>query len=396
MGDDSLVLRLMLTAGLTVATVGAVAAVLLYALFRRSREPLLASRNHPRPIWNGFAVLGAVAVVIVFSLASSSLQNALSSAGFFRAIYGPDFPTETATKQTSPNKDDLQAQRAKAATTIRYLWTTTIAFPFQLLLLFYLPRWMKVTNPFHKRGWPMAAIAGYLTWLIVTPAAFCVFVLASMAHMKLTGLEPEKHPLTALGDMAGDLEKTFFVLQTVLIAPVVEEWLFRGVLLPWLAQKRPAQPQTDYTIPPTYRPLAILIGAVVIAVAFTLGTDYSARPDEVRRTFTTDTASVVASYVIPAGFFLALIPFDFVLPRLHRLRKRLRIRSTQQLRAIWACAAMFAAVHAHVWPSPVPLLVLSLGLGYLYLRTRSLVGPIIVHGMFNAVSAMYLLLGGPR
>ena len=57
-------------------------------------------------------------------------------------------------------------------------------------------------------------------------------------------------------------------------------------------------------------------------------------------------------------------------------------------------AALFAAFHAHVWPSPVPLVVLAVGLGYLYLRTRSLVGPVVVHGMFNAVSAVYLLLGG--
>jgi membrane protease YdiL (CAAX protease family) len=73
----------------------------------------------------------------------------------------------------------------------------------------------------------------------------------------------------------------------------------------------------------------------------------------------------------------------------------LRIRSTQHLRAIWASAALFAAVHSHVWPSPVPLVVLAVGLGYLYLRTRSLVGPIVVHAMFNAVSALYLVLGGP-
>jgi membrane protease YdiL (CAAX protease family) len=39
--------------------------------------------------------------------------------------------------------------------------------------------------------------------------------------------------------------------------------------------------------------------------------------------------------------------------------------------------------------------VLAVGLGYLYLRTRSLVGPVVVHGLFNAVSAVYLLIGGP-
>jgi membrane protease YdiL (CAAX protease family) len=72
----------------------------------------------------------------------------------------------------------------------------------------------------------------------------------------------------------------------------------------------------------------------------------------------------------------------------------LRLRSRQDARAILASAALFAAFHAHVWPSPVPLVVLAVGLGFLYVRTHSLVGPVVVHSMFNAVSAVYLLLGG--
>jgi membrane protease YdiL (CAAX protease family) len=103
----------------------------------------------------------------------------------------------------------------------------------------------------------------------------------------------------------------------------------------------------------------------------------------------------VMTHLVPAAFFAALIPLDWILPRLTRLRRRLRIRSAQHVRAIWASSALFAAVHANVWPSPVPLVVLAVGLGYLYVRTRTLVGPVVVHGLFNAVSAVYLLLGGP-
>jgi membrane protease YdiL (CAAX protease family) len=211
--------------------------------------------------------------------------------------------------------------------------------------------------------------------------------------MKLTGRGPEKHPLTALGELAGNLEWALFVLQTVIIAPVLEEWLFRGVILPWLAQKRPVSATSPYQVMPSQRPLLILVAAVCVGTAFTLGTDWLQRPAEVRRVFATDTAGTLA-YLIPTAFFLALIPIDYVLRRLHGLRHHLRIRSPQHVRAIWASAALFAAMHAHVWPSPVPLVVLAVGLGYLYLRTRSLVGVIVVHGMFNAVSALYLLLGG--
>ena len=47
-------------------------------------------------------------------------------------------------------------------------------------------------------------------------------------------------------------------------------------------------------------------------------------------------------------------------------------------------------MHSFAWPSPVALFVLALGLGWLAHRTRSLAGPIVLHGLFNAVSCMLL------
>jgi len=43
-------------------------------------------------------------------------------------------------------------------------------------------------------------------------------------------------------------------------------------------------------------------------------------------------------------------------------------------------------VHSFAWLSPVALFVLALGLGWLAYRMRSLAGPIVLHGLFNAVS----------
>src|SRR5262245_19449879 len=373
----------MLTSGLSVAAGGAVASVVLYAATRGHRAG--RPNRAPRPAWGGPAVLLAFLVVPLSVVCAGLVQGVLQSTGFFRALYRPDFPVELPPDPTSAQK---------AAATIRYLWAHTVSFPIVLAAIAWLPRALHVANPFRARGWAEAAVAGYLTWLIVTPAAFCVFVLANIGHMKLTGRGPEKHPLTALADAAGPLEWGLFVLQTVLIAPVVEEWLFRGVLLPWLAQKRPAGPDGPFTVPPGRRPMLVLIAAVTAAVAFTLGSDLFGRPDEVRRAFA-DPPAAVATYLIPPAFFLLLIPLDLVAARWNGLRRHLRIRSRQQARAILASAALFGAFHAHVWPSPLPLVVLAVGLGYLYLRTRSLVGPVVVHGLFNAVSAVYLLLGGP-
>jgi membrane protease YdiL (CAAX protease family) len=61
--------------------------------------------------------------------------------------------------------------------------------------------------------------------------------------------------------------------------------------------------------------------------------------------------------------------------------------------AVFASALLFAAVHSFAWPSPIALFVLGLGLGYLALRTQSLVGPVILHSLFNAASFVLLIAG---
>jgi membrane protease YdiL (CAAX protease family) len=282
----------------------------------------------------------------------------------------------------------------KGAATVRHLWSSALTFPIALAVMVLLRRAVGVQKATRLNEWPPGFVAGYLTWLVVTPAAFCAFVLASLVHVNLTGQGPEKHPLTVIGEMAGRLEWALFALQTIVIAPVIEEWMFRGVLLPWLAQRKPVPPATPYTFEPRVRPLLILVVAFVVTLLFTLGTEMASHPDTVRDAFRNDRIRFASAYLIPAAFMALLVPVDYLLPHANRLRRFLRIRSTQDLRAIWASSAMFAAMHASVWPSPIPLMVLALGLGFLYIRTRSLVGPIVVHSMFNAVSATYLMLGG--
>ena len=374
----------MLTAGVSVAAGAGVGALLIYVFARGGRRSGWLDLRAAGPAWTGPAVLGAFVLFLLFGVGAARVESVLVAGGFFQSVYGPNFPIDLPA-------DPTPAQ--KAAATVRYLWAHALAFPVLMAALIVLPRVLKLADPFRGRGWPGAVVAGYLTWLMITPAAFCVFVVASIIHMKLTGRAPEKHPLTALGEVAGRREWGLFVLQTVVIAPILEEWLFRGVLLPWLVQKRPVQPESPFAVPLAARPLLVLGVAIAVAVALTLGTDWLARPDEVRRTLA-DPAAVAASYIIPAGFFLAIVPLDYLLPRWSWLRRRLRLRSRQQVRAILASSALFAAFHAPVWPSPIALLVLAIGLGYLYLRTRNLMAPIVVHGLFNAVSAVCLLLGG--
>jgi membrane protease YdiL (CAAX protease family) len=71
--------------------------------------------------------------------------------------------------------------------------------------------------------------------------------------------------------------------------------------------------------------------------------------------------------------------------RLWRLR-------AQSAGAIYGTALLFASAHSFAWPTPVSLFVLALALGYLAYRTQSLVGPMLLHALFNGVSVVILLV----
>src|SRR5262249_25135121 len=86
----------------------------------------------------------------------------------------------------------------------------------------------------------------------------------------------------------------------------------------------------------------------------------------------------------PLLFVLALAAVFFLVIRFSR---------TTAAPALFGTSALFALVHVGVWPSPVARLFLALGLGWLKNRTGSLVGPMVLHGLFNGVSCVLLLFG---
>jgi membrane protease YdiL (CAAX protease family) len=71
-------------------------------------------------------------------------------------------------------------------------------------------------------------------------------------------------------------------------------------------------------------------------------------------------------------------------------------RGKRHVRAVYATAALFAMVHAAVWPSPIPLFLLGLGLGWIAVRTGGVAAPALLHGLFNSVSVVFVLRGSPN
>jgi membrane protease YdiL (CAAX protease family) len=143
-----------------------------------------------------------------------------------------------------------------------------------------------------------------------------------------------------------------FIVQAAICAPLLEETLFRGALIPWLLRKR-------------WRAGLVMVLALVFAIA----------------------ESASSRQAGPAGFALVLLGGGVVL--------RAKVRSHwRTVAAIYASATLFAVVHSSVWPTPIPLFVLGLGLGWLAVRTRSILAVTILHGLFNLVSVLFVLRGG--
>jgi membrane protease YdiL (CAAX protease family) len=115
-----------------------------------------------------------------------------------------------------------------------------------------------------------------------------------------------------------------------------------------------------------------------------------------------DVITVFFSPAFPAGIRIYMVLVGVVLaPIAEEILFRgvvfpLLLRRLSPVAAVVLCAALFAALHAHV-PALVPLFVIATAFAVGYLYTGSLLTPIVMHAIFNAVNLtlLYLLRGLP-
>jgi membrane protease YdiL (CAAX protease family) len=216
---------------------------------------------------------------------------------------------------------------------------------------------------------------GYLTWLVITPGVYAVGVLALWLYSRVGG-KADVHPMLKLTESTSATAGVFLLVmaEALIAAPMREELLFRGILLPWLADR------------PSSGAMSLLLAAFV---------GVGLRPP-LDQPWTNPLA--LASRFGPALLVLAMTPLAYPLARWRPLRRILPIRDdklrTQAIRAIVGSAALFACVHSNVWPTPIPLAVLALALGWLAIRTQSVIAPIVMHMLFNTVAFVELGLTG--
>jgi membrane protease YdiL (CAAX protease family) len=199
--------------------------------------------------------------------------------------------------------------------------------------------------------WQGSLMFAFVFWFFLTPPILVLNGAVDVVYLRWSGEEPTQHPLASMMvDNPSVLIWVLVILQAVVGGPLIEEFLFRGLLQRWLiATPRGGTP--------------VLMAAACFAL------------------FPTHTIDRFWSF----AFFMAMI-FGYYLVNMFSRHNRFAAAP-----AIYAGSLLFAELHSTIWPTPVPLFFLGLALGYLACRTRSLVGPIVFHGLFNGVSCLALL-----
>jgi membrane protease YdiL (CAAX protease family) len=316
-----------------------------------------------------------VGVALYLFIATQALaQELLIRTHFFRTVYGEDFPVQVSLS------DPADAKRLAAAR--QFIWYSVLAAPLfvgAVLGLFCLlpaaSRAGRAALPYQfgltrDRG-ARNLILGYLGWLFLSPAVLGLNVLVEILYLRLHRGGTEEHPLIQLlGQQPSPAEWALVFLSAAVAAPVVEELLFRGILQPWLSRRRWGG---DLALAASFA-LALATRHKEIAEALRLGENREA-------------LAALAGAAAPALFVLAMIP-GYIMAEWACWRW---LPIPHVARGIYGTSLLFATFHS-TWPSPIALFPLAFGLGYLAFRTQSLVGPITLHALFNAVSLLGMAL----
>ena len=311
---------------LAIAAIPAAFAVIIFgALAGRVRSWLRPTWAFPPRPWNGFTIIFAFGA---FQVAVGLLADSAHRLGWFAT-------------QDELAKKTLNAVAARA-----------IAVP-----LFFLFASVGIVNTFGPIRVPSARrLAGWIAlgaaaWLPITLLTFAVHA-ATIAVKQELGGPIDTHPLAKLHPEQDRLGGWLFAASVCVFTPWFEEFIFRGLLLPWVLRAG-------------YRPW-LLVGWSLLFAGMTFG-----------------------NWDDPHFGAVAFIALGAVALGLCQLI--LKSKPKRTILGIVSTSLLFAAVHSSVWPSPIPLFVLALGLGYLTARTGSIIPAVVVHGLFNGVSFVLLL-----
>ena len=191
-------------------------------LFTATLRPPWLLMQRVRPIsWNGADVFMAFLIAFFIPVI---VGETLRKAGVFDWLYG------------DPTNPSMRSREE--------LLTFVVSTPLVLGLIILGLRQLHGTRLTELGLTPVRAgnniAIGYLLWLMITPAALAIY---SFALLATPDNWIEEHPINRAADQLLTVsEWALLLIGTTVFAPLVEELIFRGLLLPWqLRHGWPAQ-----------------------------------------------------------------------------------------------------------------------------------------------------------
>jgi len=241
---------------------------------------------------------------------------------------------------------------------------------------------------------------GVAGFFLVIPLVYGILGLSILIWRK------SEHPLQKMvQNEKGEGMVQLAMLSAVVMAPLVEELLFRGVLQRWLVRFHSMQRLPAEMLSPNseLREREAPAEPVLTSRPNSAGASHS--PSE------TDSEVIepaqpleVASEIDPrlAGDASSVEP-DLEVEPITEVQAKSSHASDPALDPRFAgpprigipiivTSLLFAAAHAQQWPAPIAIFVLSLALGYLAEATGSLVSSIVLHALFNGFGTLMLFL----
>lgn len=199
---------------------------------------------------------------------------------------------------------------------------------------------------------------GVMAFMMLAPPVLAIQSL-------LVRFWPSAHPLIELVKEQPDAQRFAIVgFAAVLVAPLVEEFMFRVLLQGWLEKLSKFQGPREH----------LLLGTPRLPTV----------ADEAATQIVEDRANKDANPYLPPQ-----LEYELAAPNVE-------YRGDKDARpTIWpilVSAALFSLVHFSHGPDWVALFVLAIGLGYLYQRTHRVLPGIVVHFLLNAWSVTWLVL----
>jgi membrane protease YdiL (CAAX protease family) len=393
---------------------GALASWIWVIHVRLSRRPLLPETplvERRKPPWGiGTILLVLVAYVLVTRNALERYAHATRGGQPKAQAEAPVQVEKKAGEEPGPNGRHDEAESLPYGLSLTELMFVQAAINSILIVL--LPAVVRLTSGARPRDlglslrhWTLQAATGIVAVLFLMPIVYTVQLLC-IKYLDVPDPEQRRHPVERM------IRETFSpgvaylaFLTAVILAPLFEELLFRGIIQSWLVKAFDRFARWSRPSPTRWHAVPSPAGPEARDVP--VATSDLADPYLVRSLVDDGGAETVywepdnEPPVVPEPQFAAgpdRVSLEEIVgaekrgkPTARDAESPYRPRSPACTGAAIALTSLFfASLHAPQWPAPVPLFLLSVGLGLVYQRTGSLIAPICMHAIFNGFSTLTL------